>query len=96
MGDCPRRLDAVRVHIPFSENRALNSTRSQSVLQDRPEQASFQCVGTDVRIGDRLGINQTSNYECRTLNRAAIVHAALDKIGNRSFGCAAHTFDTPF
>jgi hypothetical protein len=53
-------------------------------------------VSTDVRIGDRLGLNHASYYECRTVNRAAIVGTALDKIGNRSFGCAAHTLHTAF
>ena len=81
----PKKIRRHWIHLSLSENRALNSEQSQSVLQDRPEQASFQCVGTDVRIGDQLGIDHTSNYECRPVNRAAIVSTALNKIGNRPF-----------
>src|SRR5882724_526351 len=91
-----KKLRRPWIHISLSENRTLNSTRSQSILQNSPEQASFQCVGTNVGIGNGVGINHASNYQRRTTNRVAIVGPALDKIGNRSFGRAAHTLQAAF
>ena len=46
---------------------------------------------TNVRIGNRVGVNHTSNHEGGTTNRVPIIRAPLEKIDNRFFRNLAHT-----